>query len=235
LTNTRSIDVSKLDPETRCFALVGQFMQAWALMESSLHNAIGAALSIEITSLKILCANIEFGAKIYILRTLIDVSPIFPKEEKGKLQTTLRELAEYAKLRNMVAHNPFQPDESKKGVEFLVVKARGKYEVPKEVWPDDRFRNEGATIGQYRSLLDGLEARFQVQPLSQLAHADALRPFLYPDTFQPQYADIPRPMRHTMSPALLDYLSRQPQALPDNDQANQEKGVQTPESPHEKD
>jgi hypothetical protein len=43
-------------------------------MESSLHEAIGAALALEDVKLQILCANIEFGSKIYILRTLIDAS-----------------------------------------------------------------------------------------------------------------------------------------------------------------
>jgi hypothetical protein len=213
-------DFQDLDPETRCFALVGQFMQAWAVMESSLHNAIGAALRVEITGLKILCANIEFGAKLYILRTLIDVSPIFPKEEKRKLQATLRELAEYAKLRNMIAHNPFQPDESKKGVEFLAVKARGKYELPKEVWLDEQFRNEGATIDQYRSLLDGLGTRFRARPLTRKNSTAAMHPF-FP------------PRRTQTSPALWDYLARQAEAPLSTDPPSPEKNAQTPDKPQE--
>src|SRR5580700_11398979 len=52
-----------LDPHTRCFALVGQFLQSWSVMERSLQNAIGAALSIETTKLQILCANIRFRDK----------------------------------------------------------------------------------------------------------------------------------------------------------------------------
>jgi hypothetical protein len=138
-------EFESLDPKTRCYALVGQFLQAWSVMESSLHKAIGAALAIEATKLQILCANIEFGAKIYILRTLIDAAANFPKDEKPKLQATLQGLAEYAKIRNMIAHHPFQPDESKTGVEFLVVKARGKFGLPKEVWLYERFQSEGET------------------------------------------------------------------------------------------
>ena len=34
-----------LDPQMRCFALVGQFLRAWAKLEQSLENAIGAALT----------------------------------------------------------------------------------------------------------------------------------------------------------------------------------------------
>jgi len=51
-------DFSELDPDTRCFALVGRFLQAWSEMEKSLHNAIGAALQIEEKKLWILAANL---------------------------------------------------------------------------------------------------------------------------------------------------------------------------------
>jgi hypothetical protein len=215
-------DFKDLDPEIRCFALVGRFLQAWSVMEGSLHNAIGTALSIETTKLQILCANMRFRDKIHILTTLIDVAHFFSKEEKAELMKTLRGLADDSGNRNMIAHDAFRPDDEGVGVEFLTVKAKGKFDLPKIVWNADRFQTEGALIGQYRSLLDGLEARFQAQPLPQRAYVDAF------------VADTPLPMRHIMSPALLGYLSLQPQVHPDNDQANQEKSAQTPESPQEK-
>jgi hypothetical protein len=34
------VDLRDLDPETRCFALVGQFLQAWSVLEQSLRAAI---------------------------------------------------------------------------------------------------------------------------------------------------------------------------------------------------
>jgi hypothetical protein len=63
-----------LDPETRAFAMVGQFLQSYAKMEEALHDAIGTALSIDPIKMKILAVNIEFSKKIHILRTLIDIS-----------------------------------------------------------------------------------------------------------------------------------------------------------------
>ena len=177
-------DFKDLDPEIRCFALVGQFLQAWSIMEGSLHNAIGTALSIETTKLQILCANMRFRDKIHILTTLIDVAPIFSKEEKSELMKTLRGLADDSGNRNMIAHDAFRPDDEGVGVEFLTVKAKGKFDLPKIVWNVDRFQTEGALIGQYRSLLDGLGARFQAHPLPQRAYVDAL-----------QYADTPLTMR----------------------------------------
>jgi hypothetical protein len=83
-------DFQKLDPETRCFALVGQFLQAWSSMEFCLHTAIGAALNIETTKLQILCANMRFRGKTNIMSTLIDVAPSFTDDEKATLRKTFR-------------------------------------------------------------------------------------------------------------------------------------------------
>ena len=67
-------DFQELDPETRAFAMVGQFLQTYAKMEEALHDAIGTALSIDPIKMKILAVNFEFSKKIQILRTLIDIS-----------------------------------------------------------------------------------------------------------------------------------------------------------------
>ena len=56
-------DVSKLEPEARAFAIVGQFLQLFALMESALHSAIGTALQIEDVKMQILGVNIDFNKK----------------------------------------------------------------------------------------------------------------------------------------------------------------------------
>src|ERR1700730_15211985 len=132
-------DLKNLIPEIRCFALVGEFLQLWATMENALHDAIGTALEVEQTRLQILCENIEFSAKIYILRTLIDIAKAFPQRNKKSLQKELKALAEYSKLRNMIAHHQFEPHTDSKGVRFFVVKARGTFEIPQEIWAPSRF------------------------------------------------------------------------------------------------
>jgi hypothetical protein len=218
-----------LDPETRCFALVGQFFQSWSIMESSLHDAIGSALRIEIDKLKILCANIEFDHKIYILRTLIDVSSIFQKD-KSSLQKAMRELAEYAKLRNMIAHHPFQPDESKKGVQFFAVRARGKLEQPEEIWLPTRFQYEAKQMEKYRSILDRIKSSFDAQPLPPPDYARALRPYLDMNMGSDFWRSR-RPTWSTMSPAAANLLFHQAQDLPDSGPASQETLSQTPDEP----
>jgi hypothetical protein len=74
-------DFRDIDPHIRCFALVGQFLHRWSAMESSLHQAIGNALSIEPVKVQILCANtdvtIDFGVPPAIAKA--------PSERKGPL------------------------------------------------------------------------------------------------------------------------------------------------------
>jgi hypothetical protein len=173
------VDFEELDPQTRCFALVGQFLQAWSLMENSLHNAIGAALAIETIKLQILCANMRFRDKTNILGTLINVVNFLSVEEKTQIQKRLRDLADYSPARNMMAHDAFYPDESKEGVEFLVVKAKGgKFDTPAVVWNADRFQSEGAKVDQYRRFLDEVADSFLAQPLPPQNYSAALRRFL---------------------------------------------------------
>src|ERR1700688_3033788 len=113
-------DFKDLDPNIRCYALVGQFLQAWSAMELSLRDAIGAALNIEAIKLQIICSNLGFRDKINILRTLIDVST-WPEDDKVRAKSKLRKVSNHSGKRNMIAHAPFGPDATKTGVEFLTV------------------------------------------------------------------------------------------------------------------
>jgi hypothetical protein len=198
-------------------------------MENSVHSAIGAALAIEAAKLNILCANIEFGNKIYILRTLIDISSGF--DNKKDLQKTLVALAEYAKVRNMIAHHQFEHAPSSDGVRFVVVKARGKYDEPEEIWSPDRFKTERDEVARYQSVLDRIKASFDAKPLPPTDYARALRPHYYGGggDWDEMYA----PRSRSISPALWNHLSPQAQAPPDSDPPSPGTSPQTPEEPRE--
>jgi len=42
------MDFNQLEPETRCFAMIGRFLGEWAFMESELNQAIGKALGLDL-------------------------------------------------------------------------------------------------------------------------------------------------------------------------------------------
>ena len=117
-------DFKDLDPETRAYALVGQFLQAWSAMELALRDAIGAGLDIEAVKLQIISSNLSFRDKVNILRTLVDVF-FLSEDEKAQAKSKLQKLSEDSAKRNMIAHALFRADATKTGVEFLTVKARG--------------------------------------------------------------------------------------------------------------
>jgi hypothetical protein len=189
-------DIQDLDPETRAFAMVGQFLQAYAKMEETLHNAIGAALSIDPIKMKILAVNIEFSKKIQILRTLIDISESFTDDQRKTTKSECRKMITFAENRNIVAHTYFGPDKTNKGVEFKTVKASGDFSMTGKVWLDEQFRHEIAQVADFEKLLGDIETKFQSTPVD---------PSLYVSAFQQDpswYAPIESTRRQTMRAAL---------------------------------
>ena len=226
-------DFKELDPNIRCFALVGQFLQAWSAMELALRDAIGAALNINPIQLQILSANIRFRDKTDVLRTLVDVSP-FPEDEKRRAKARIRKLGGHASKRNMIAHEPFAADPESKGVKFLTVKARGDFQTPDIIWSVHKFTEEGRALGSYKQFLECLESRFRQKPLTQQNYIDALRPFLdigMGSNWPPAHIDVT--MRST-TPLVLAHSQSLPDAThPDCDPATQEETSQTPDKPRE--
>jgi hypothetical protein len=214
-----------LPPTIRAQALVGLFLQGWSAMESALHNAIGAALEIETIRLWILCANLRFRDKTHILRTLVDVSQ-FPDTEKDEAKKKLHDLGERALHRNMVAHDPFEPDANGDGVIFHSVKAKGKYQTPDTKWSVQTFTEQDRTSEGYANFLDGLAERFRQIPLTIPNYAGVLRRFL---DFQEE--GWPEPMQRNTPLALQDSQAHQPQAHTDNDPPTSQTSPQTPDSP----
>ncbi len=199
----------KLDPEVRCFALVGQFLHAWSKMEGALHNAIGSALSIETTKLQILIANLGFRDKINVIRTLVDVNPFFADKDKAGYQKTFHDLSEYAgKSRNMIAHVPFEPHDT--GVQFAQVKARGKFETPSTLWDTTRFQAELTTVNNFRVFIELVGNRFATQPMPQQAYTAAARRASYSGDAGWQWWQQPRGMSAPLMHLLSSHNSDQP-------------------------
>jgi hypothetical protein len=213
-----------LDPQIRCYVLVGKFLQAWSAMEIALHNTIGAALAIEYTKTQILCSNITFRDKTNILRTLVDVSS-FTDAEKIGAKSKLRKLSNHATRRNMVAHNAFLPDSQGDGVEFMTTKAKGEYEPSLIVWTMNRFQQEERALVQYHDFLKTLEACFKKKPLTQQNYTSALLPFLQ--------TDWPVPTPRTVPIELLRSHTQPVPVPPDSGQANEETSPQRPDKPQE--
>jgi hypothetical protein len=214
-------DFKDLDPEIRAYALIGQFLKRWSELEQQIHEAIGAALGLDETRRYILCANLQLKDKVNVLRTLVQQSS-FPIDVKESTNTELAAIQNYTH-RNMIAHDAFEPD-PEGGVVFLPVKAKKQFSRPRDKWSVTKFEEEGKAIATLAEHVARLKARFSDQTTFELP------PFGWFEGMQ----ETPLPMRHTMSPALLDSLSHSVPMPPSSDPPNQEKIYQTPEGPPEK-
>lgn len=208
-----------LVPHIRCFALVGQFLQHWALMEQAIHTAIGNALGVELIKLQILVANISFRDKTNIVLTLVDVSPHLNSVEKTEYQKALRSIADYSPNRNMVAHDHFQPSSISDGVGFSIVKAKGKFSTPSIDWDISKFEQEYEKLISYRNVIETIGSKFATHPVPPMYYRDSY--ITHPSLQFP-------PMLRQMSPVLMDSLIRQAEAPPNNDLPSQENSFETP-------
>ncbi len=216
------IDFKSLSPEIRAYALIGQFLKCWSDLEQQIHEAIGAALGLDETRRYILCANLQLKDKVNVLRTLVQQSS-FPLDVKECINKELTAILDYP-YRNMIAHDAFGPDLSGDGVVFLPVKAKKEFSRLRDIWSIDKFKKEMEAIAERAENVARLKARFTCQTTFEFP------PFGWFEGMQ----DIPLPMRHTMSPALLDSLSHFVPMPPSSDPPNQEKIDQTPAKPEKK-
>jgi hypothetical protein len=214
------IDFAALDPETRCVALVGEFLRRWSNLETALNSALATAMQLDDTMRAILCANVQLRDKFHILRTIIDVSTM-GMDEKKHWSDTLGNISNYSLHRNMMAHQTFGPDDEGKGVRFLLVKAKGKLSQGDEVWVTDRFIDEYKTIDGFIEQLAKLQASLDKSQFS-FGNVDWAR------------IGSSEPMRRTMSPALIHLLYHQTPLPLYADQASPEKDPGTPAEPLER-
>lgn len=132
------IDFHALDHDTRTVALVGQFLQLWAVMEQALGGAIGAALELTHSSRFIMMANIGFLNKIYTLGAICRFSNL-TTEDIDDAKNMLNQIQNLYGQRNIVAHTVFTKSDESDGVKFLAWRARGKLSFPPADWSISDF------------------------------------------------------------------------------------------------
>lgn len=128
----------ELDPDTRAFALVGAFMGHFALLELGIDSAIGEVLDLKGAKRAIAVRNMSFDAKIKTLRSLVHlfVSDAAMSKSFDKVAKRARVFGE---TRNIIAHTPFRRSQRSDGVEFFVIKASSKLDMPEMDWSVDQF------------------------------------------------------------------------------------------------
>lgn len=127
----------KLDPHMRSLALVGSFLQHWALVESNLNRILIKSIGLDNITGLIVVKNIQFRDKIRISISAIRQSFIL-NEDLANYQKLMKSINDFSAKRNIIAHELFV-DNDDGDVEFLVTKANDGLKFPKEVWSIDTF------------------------------------------------------------------------------------------------
>jgi hypothetical protein len=152
--------VPKPLPWNECYALVGRFMNTWAFLENTMNAGIAKILGMERIEGVIATVNMQVRSKVHIIKTLIDLRGS-PKEWVAASNKTMNEISAMADLRNTVAHTAFGPHDSGEGVEFIVMKAKGKLVFPDTIWSREQFETHYSDMERLTEELKGLTAKLQ--------------------------------------------------------------------------
>jgi len=203
------IDFDALDAETRCVALVGEFLRRWSEMEGTLNRALAVAMGLDDTMRLILCANIQLRDKIHVLRTIVDISSM-TEDEKKKFKDKLEKIGQYSLMRNTMAHGNFAADKDGKGVVFFQVKAKGNFSNSERILSTQEFSAEYEKIEAFKNDATELMKALSGSKFSFDNNDDSWWWF---------NINGGAPMRRTASSALIHHLSQQILNDPDSNQA----------------
>ena len=205
-----------LDPDLRCVALVGRFLQQWSALEAALNTTIQTMLKLTSLQGAIVTKNMSLRDKINVVKSIVDVYA--PLHRKKSALTTMKNIQAYTAWRNTVAHECFLPDDKGDGVEFIVMKAKDKVSFPEERWSVANFKEKGSLLHQATQGLYEIQKEFKASPL-----ANALLAGLSP----------PKENISGLGAINLPLLPAPEDRTSDNSTATHQKDPQTPPSSEE--
>ena len=123
----------------RAYAMVGKFLQTWAVVEHEISELINETLGLGSIDGVILARNTQLRDKINIAKTLLTLE-LEEEQAEPFLKTLNKVQALSGSHRNMVAHDFFGPNEKKDGVKFFANKAKGKLKIGGPEWSLKQFK-----------------------------------------------------------------------------------------------
>lgn len=137
------------------YALVGQFMKEWSLVELATNRVLSGALQLNNSQSRIICKTLRFRTKFILIRKMTKSLPQYgnSREHFDTIINTLRDLNDD---RNMVAHNEFHPSDDEKCVNFYEISTdrTDLGYVLKDSWDTDNFLDR---FSRMRNLTNSLE------------------------------------------------------------------------------
>lgn len=127
---------TKLDDETLCFTLIGQFMWHWSVLEHEVDQALGNALDLGYMQMTVLSDHIKFTDKLKILTGAITLAT-FDAAQRKSYHATIDGLFPLYRDRNIVAHHHFGPLPGKRGVSFFTRQTKKTVTLSEEFWSEN--------------------------------------------------------------------------------------------------
>jgi hypothetical protein len=188
-----------LEPNMRALALIGHFLQSWAMVEHQLNNAITTALDLETLPGLIVVKNVQLRDKVHIAKTAIQMS-LIPPADKLEFKKLIEQISKFSMKRNIVAHEIFLASDKGDGVKFLITKANGDLKFPDESWGLAEFQSYFEKMNEFCLRLIALVEALKNsrEHASNFEHPSAL------------------PTAGLGGASLLNLLLHQPQSSPDS-------------------
>jgi len=164
-----------LDPHTRSLALVGGYLQSWALMELELDDGIAKALGLTGLQRYVIRSNMPFHNKISVMKTLVHLSWL-SDTQKTHYDDALNSMLGYSSDRNIIAHDAFSSSNKNDGVQFLVYRAKGKMQFPEFNWSVNKFVQQILNLDQCAKEMADLHEKIDKITTSSLAAILAAAP-----------------------------------------------------------
>jgi hypothetical protein len=140
-------------------------MGHFALLESGINMAIGEVLDIRGIRSAIVTRNMGFDEKVKTLRTLVNLF-VYDSKLAKRFDEAAKQAQKSSILRNVIAHNVFRRSEKTGGVEFFMVKASNKFEVPELDWSIEQFFEQIGLIEQTDRELRLIEEQMPFQRIA---------------------------------------------------------------------
>jgi hypothetical protein len=201
------------------FALIGEFMFHWAVLESEINRSIHQLLNLDGPTGYITTANMGLRDKLNLVRTLLHFycngSDAWVKDANKELD----KIGAMSAHRNLVAHTLFGPHKGG-GVSFMTIKAKGKFDLPEVIWKPEDFDAKQIEIARLKRRLERLVAT-AVQVRTVQGHKRVL-------------TDLFATNQDSGGLGILGLLLNQLQSDPGSHPTNPEIAPQTPQETEEK-
>jgi hypothetical protein len=160
--STRDLDFHSMNRRTRTVALVGRYLQCWALMETEIDDAISKALKLTGIQTYLLGPNLPYHKKIHILWVLVNLSVLTETAKENYIEVIKRMLG-YSSDRNIIAHDLFSSSGTNNGVQFIVVKTqKGQVQAPPYDWSIAKFQETFDNLAECAAQIHALTGTLSV-------------------------------------------------------------------------